>query len=43
MSRALFDQALEAAKAFHAALPEVAEFQPWPDDITWAGREGRQM
>ncbi|MEX0303798.1 MAG: dimethylsulfonioproprionate lyase family protein [Leisingera sp.] len=43
MSKDLFDQALDAAKAYHAALPAVAEFQPWPDDITWAAREGNQI
>ena len=38
MSRELFDQALQAARAFHAANPALSGFQPWPDDITWAGR-----
>ena len=40
MARELFEQALAAARAFHAVMPEVQAFQAWPDDITWAGREG---
>lgn len=40
MVRALFEQALVAAQAFHAATPEVQAFQPWPDDIEWSNRVG---
>jgi len=43
MSRILFDRALEAAKAYHAAMPALPEFQHWPDDITWAGRAARAV
>lgn len=38
MTSALFDTALEAARAFHGSVPALAEFAPWPDDLRWAGR-----
>ncbi len=37
-ARALFDEALEATKAWHAALPEAQAFCPWPDDFVWTDR-----
>ena len=43
MTKELFDQALAAAQAFQSALPAVTDFQPWPDDITWADRTGHQI
>lgn len=43
MSRALFDHALEAARAYHEALPEAAKFVDWPNDVTWADLSGRQV
>ncbi|MFW8595700.1 dimethylsulfonioproprionate lyase family protein [Cribrihabitans neustonicus] len=37
-ARLAFDRTLAAARGLHAALPAMAAFQPWPDDLTWAGR-----
>lgn len=37
-ARARLDAALEAARLWHAALPEARAFCDWPGDITWAGR-----
>lgn len=34
----LFDAVLEAARRWHAALPEAAAFCDWPDDLAWQGR-----
>ncbi|MFW8635861.1 dimethylsulfonioproprionate lyase family protein [Cribrihabitans pelagius] len=42
-ARLAFDRALEAARALHAALPAMAAFQPWPEDLTWAGRHGSSV
>lgn len=38
MSRALFEQALEAARALHAVSSALSAFQPWPEDLEWSGR-----
>ena len=38
MTRALFDNALQAAHDFHAAAPALTEFAPWPTDLSWAER-----
>ncbi len=37
-ARAAFEDALEAVKAWHAALPELHQFCPWPQDLTYAER-----
>lgn len=43
MSRALFDAALQAVRDFHAAIPALSDFAPWPDDLRWAERPARQV
>ena len=42
-TRAAFETALAAVKAWHAALPEVHQFCPWPQDLTYAGRAAHPL
>lgn len=42
-ARALFEDALEAAKAWHAALPEVQKFCPWPESLTYQERPAHPL
>lgn len=35
---AVFEDALEAARLWHAALPEANAFCPWPTDLVWTDR-----
>ncbi len=37
-ARTLFDTAVEAARAWHASLPDTRAFCPWPTDLHWADR-----
>ncbi|MEM7733945.1 MAG: dimethylsulfonioproprionate lyase family protein [Pseudomonadota bacterium] len=37
-ARAAFEDALMAVKEWHAAIPEVHNFCPWPTDLTYAER-----
>ena len=37
-TRALFDAALAETQNWHAALPAVSEFVPWPTDLTYQDR-----
>ncbi len=36
--RAALDHLLHAARDWHAALPEMAAFKPWPDDLHYVDR-----
>lgn len=37
-ARAALDALLAAARDWHGALPALREFEPWPDDLTYAAR-----
>lgn len=42
-ARALFETALEAARVWHAQLPEAAAFCNWPDDLSWQDRASQRF
>ena len=41
--RALFDAAIDAARDWHGALPEMAAFCDWPDDLSWRELAARRL
>lgn len=42
-ARALFEDALEAARAWHRALPPARAFCDWPTDLAWTGKPPRPL
>jgi mannose-6-phosphate isomerase-like protein (cupin superfamily) len=41
--RALFDEALVAARHWHQSLADVSEFCPWPEDLVWKDRLAHKL